>query len=64
MAPCSCPRDPTILRLSLPPGTAPEVLTLLVQAAVAEHYRRRHALDVPAPTTSDRRPDLPERRAM
>lgn len=65
MTPRSCPRDPTVLRLSLPPGTAPEVATLLVQAAVAEHYRRRHALDFPAPTTPDRlRADLTQRRAM
>lgn len=72
MTPCSCHRDPTILRLSLPPGTAPEVVALLVQAAVAEHYRRRHALDFPAVATPDqRRADIAEcirfneqRRAM
>lgn len=49
---CSCRSGPAVLRLALPPGTAPELAVLLVQTAVREHYLRR-ALDMPPKHTPE-----------
>lgn len=37
---CTCRRDPIVLRISLPPGSAPEVIAVLVERAVAAYVRR------------------------
>lgn len=58
-AKCTCRSDPIVLRVSLPPGSAPEVVAVLVQRAVREHFRQLAALDFPAPATPEqRRADL------
>lgn len=51
--PCSCRSAPTVLRIALLPGPAPEVATAIVQAAIREYYRQRRSDDFPAPHTPE-----------
>lgn len=47
---CTC--EPVVLRISLPPGTSPEIVSALVERAVRDYFRR-HAPwgDVPEKLT-------------
>lgn len=46
---------PVVLRLALPPGTAPEMVAAIVQEAVRAYLRQRDALDFPRKATHEER---------
>jgi hypothetical protein len=51
IAPCTCPQ---VLRISLPPGTAPEQIAVLIERAVRDYLSRRRPWDdFPTARTAD-----------